>query len=118
MNLAQYLAQSVSGVGVLGAIVGGAAAAAKNYKDHKDGLVTPTEAFYDTTKEAAGAGIATAVSAVAVGIVGGGLAISIGTALVVASGAKYAWDRTMEEVDNSIAKSDADELDEAIAKTA
>ena len=116
MNLAHYLAQSASGVGVLGAIVGGSAAAAKNYKDNKDGLITTKEAVYDTTKEAAGAGIATAISAVAVGVVGGGLMLSIGTAFAVAAGTKYAWDRTMEEVDNSLSKSDADELDEALAE--
>ena len=96
MNLAPYLAQSVSGMGVLGAIVGGSAAAAKNYKDAKDGLITTKEAVYDTTKEAAGAGIATSISVVAVGVVGGGLLMSIGTAVAVAAGAKYAWNRTME----------------------
>ncbi len=115
MDLAHYLAQSTSGVGVLGAIVGGSGAAAKNYKDHKDGLISTQEAVYDTTKQAAGAGVATAVSALAVGAVGGGLALSLGTAFAVAAGTKYAWDRAMEEVDDSIMKSDADDLDEAIA---
>lgn len=115
MNLIHSLSQSTSGIGVIGAIVGGSAAAAKNYKDNKDGLISTKEALYDTSKEAAGAGVATAVSALAVGVVGGGLLVSIGTAVAVAAGAKYAWDRSMEEVDKKVITSDADELDEALA---
>ncbi|MBF0255419.1 MAG: magnetosome protein MamC, partial [Gammaproteobacteria bacterium] len=64
MNLAAHLAQSTGGIGVFGAIVGGAGAAAKNYKDHQDGLISAQEAALNTSKEAAGAGVATVVSAV------------------------------------------------------
>jgi len=116
MNLIATLAQSTSGIGVIGAIVGGSAAAAKNYKDNQDGLVSTKDAVIDTSKEAAGAGVATAVSAIAAGAVGGGLLLSIGTAVIAAAGAKYAWDRGMEQVESQLNKSDADELDAAIAE--
>lgn len=98
-QLAPFLAQSVPGVGLLGAIVGGSAALAKNYKDYKKGSVDAKAASVDVGKETAGAGVATAVSAAAVGAVGGGLAVSLVTALAVATGAKYVWDRSMEQVD-------------------
>jgi hypothetical protein len=49
-NLAQFLAQSASGVGVLGAVVGASGAAAKNIKDHRDGLVDTQSALYDPVK--------------------------------------------------------------------
>lgn len=116
MNLAQHLAQSTSGIGIFGAIVGGAAAAARNIKEFQNGDVTSKEAIYDTTKEASGAGVATAVSAVAATAVGGGLAISIGTAVVVATGAKYVWDLAVVEVEKKVCTKDADDLDQAIAE--
>jgi hypothetical protein len=116
MNLAAYLAQTTSGIGIFGAIVGGAAAAAKNYKDNQDGLVSTKDAVIDTSKEAAGAGVATAVSAVAAGTVGSSLILTVGTALVVAAGTKYAWDRGMEVVDAQLSKRDMDEIDSAIAE--
>ncbi|MEO5342689.1 MAG: magnetosome protein MamC [Gammaproteobacteria bacterium SHHR-1] len=115
MNLAAYLTQSTSGIGVFGAIVGGAAAAAKNYKDNQDGLVSTKDAVINTSKETAGAGLATVVSAVAAGAVGSSLALSLGTAVVVAAGAKYAWDRGMEAVDAQLSKRDMDEIDSALA---
>jgi hypothetical protein len=116
MNLVAYLAQSTSGIGLFGAIVGGAGAAAKNFKDSQDGLVTPKEAVIETSKEAAGAGVATAVSAVAAGAVGSSLLLTMGTAVVVAIGTKYAWDRGMEMLDSQLTKSDMDELDSAVAE--
>lgn len=113
-NLAQYLAQSASGVGVLGAVVGASGAAARNIKDHRDGLVETKDAIYDTGKEGLGAGLATAFSAVAAGAVGGGLAVSLGTALVAATGAKYAYDRGMEQLELRLR--DNDEADEILAE--
>ncbi len=113
-NLAQYLAQSASGVGVLGAVVGASGAAARNIKDHRDGLVETKDAIYDTGKEGLGAGLATAFSAVAAGAVGGGLAVSLGTALVAATGAKYAYDRGMEQLE--LRMRDNDEADEILAE--
>ena len=77
-NLATYLAQNAAGVGVLGAIVGVSAQAAKSFSDHKKGLVDRKQAVQDTGKEAAGAGVATAISAMAAAAVGGGLLLSLG----------------------------------------
>lgn len=116
MNLVANLAQSTSGIGILGAIVGGSAAAAKNFKDNKDGIISTKEALIDTSKEAAGAGVATAVSAVAVGVIGGGLILSIGTAVVVAAGSKYAWDRGLEKVEDKFNGTKFDELDAVVAE--
>jgi len=92
-QLAPYLAKSVPGVGILGAIVGAVGAVSKNAQLLKDGKITQREAALDTTKETAGAGLATAFSAAAVGAVGGGLAISVGVALAAGIAAKYAFDR-------------------------
>jgi len=108
-NLAMYLAQSAAGVGVLGSIVGGSAAAAKNIKDHRKGNVSTNEALYDTGKEGMGAGVATAISALSVGVVGGGLAVSLGTAFVAAVGAKFVWDRAVERVESLSPKEPAND---------
>jgi ABC-type nitrate/sulfonate/bicarbonate transport system permease component len=117
MNLLHTLSQSTSGVGVIGAIVGGAGAAAKNYADFQKGAVSSREAVANTAIEATGAGVATVVSAAAVGIVGGGLALSIGTAVGVAAAAKYGWDKVVERAEDRLSAADADLLDEAVAQT-
>ncbi|OEJ64951.1 magnetosome protein MamC [Magnetovibrio blakemorei] len=95
-QLVTALSHSVPGIGVFGAVVGGSAALAKNLRAREtDGL--STEAIVvDTAKEAAGAGAATALSAVVVGMVGGGLVVSLATAFVAAAAGKYAWDRGVE----------------------
>ena len=96
--LAPFLAQSVPGVGVLGSIVGGSAALAQVLKDKKNGKATSSQVAVNTAKEAAGAGVATAFSAFVVGIVGGGLVVSLGTAVAAAVVGKYVWDRGMERL--------------------
>ena len=101
-QLAPYLAKSVPGIGLLGGIVGGAAALAKNARLLKDKQITGTEAAIDTGKEAAGAGLATAFSAVAATAVGGGLVVSLGTALIAGVAAKYAWDLGVEFVEKEL----------------
>ncbi|HIJ38753.1 MAG TPA: magnetosome protein MamC [Rhodospirillaceae bacterium] len=120
-QLAPFLARSVPGIGVLGGIVGGAAALAKNARLLQEKRVTATEAAVETGKETVGAGLATAFSAVAAGAVGGGLVISLGTALVAGVAAKYAWDRGIEFVEKEFGAkgteivSDDDLLREEIA---
>jgi hypothetical protein len=109
MNLAHFLSSSAPGVGIFGAIVGGSGAAAKNYSDYKNGLVSYKMAVYDVSKETTGAGVATAASAVAAGVVGSSLALTIVTAVGVAAGVKYAWDRGMDSVDTYLILQD-DEL--------
>jgi hypothetical protein len=114
-HLAPYLAKSVPGVGVLGAIVGGAAAVAKNAQLLKAGKVSQREAAIDTGKETVGAGLATAFSAAAAGAVGGGLVVSLGVAVAAGIAGKYAWDRCAEYVEAQV-KSRAPELsDDALA---
>ena len=121
-QLAPYLAKSIPGIGVLGGIVGGAAALAKNVRLLKEKRITGTEAAIDTGKETVGAGLATAFSAVAATAVGGGLAISLGTALIAGVAAKYAWDCGAELVEKELARgkdsavaSDEDILREELA---
>ncbi|OSM08655.1 magnetosome protein MamC [Magnetofaba australis] len=111
-NLAQFLTTSASGTGVLGAVVGGSAAIAKNIHLYNKGLVSPEEAAIDSGKEAAGAGVATAVSAVAAGAVGGGLVVSLGTALVAAVAGKYAWDRGAEYLEDQLRQRSRDDLED------
>lgn len=118
-NLAVFLARSVGGVGVLGGVVGGSAALAKNIKKKNAGEITNREMAIDTGKETVGAGVATAFSAFSAGLVGGGLAISLGTAFIAAAAGKYAWDHGVEIVEAQIKEklqSDMDnEIDEAFA---
>ncbi|CAA7622368.1 magnetosome protein MamC [Magnetospirillum sp. UT-4] len=107
-QLAPFLAKSVPGIGVFGAIVGGAAALAKNVQRVKDQQISTTEAAIDTGKETVGAGLATALSAVAATAVGGGLVVSLGTAVVAGVAAKYAWDRAAELVEKRLLKTGAE----------
>jgi hypothetical protein len=109
-NLAMVLAKSVGGVGVLGGIVGGSAALAKNIKKKKEGTITNREMAIDTGKETVGAGVATAFSAFAAGTVGGGLVLSLGTAFAAAAAGKYAWDYGVEMVESRIELANAKEL--------
>ena len=97
-SLVTFLTQSAAGVGVLGALVGGGAAAARTLAEHKKGLVDRSHVIREIGKEAAGVGIASAASVVAAGAVGGGLILSLGTVLVTATAAKYAWDRGLDKV--------------------
>ena len=102
LHLAPLLFRSVPGGGVLGGIVGGSAAVAKNLKARKDGAhISNAEIAQDAAKEAAGAGAATAFSVYVVGIVGGGLVISLGTAFAAAVAGKYFWDLGMERLEEA-----------------
>ncbi|MBF0193739.1 MAG: magnetosome protein MamC [Magnetococcales bacterium] len=116
-NLAMVLAKSVGGVGVLGGIVGGSAALAKNIKKKRAGEeISNKDMAIDTGKETVGAGVATAFSAFSAGVVGGGLAVSLGTAFVAAVAGKYAWDYGVDFVEEKIKENaqdeEQDELDE------
>nr|CRH04702.1 Magnetosome protein MamC [Candidatus Magnetococcus massalia] len=108
-NLAMYLAKSAPGVGVLGGVVGGSAALAKNLKAKQDGAdISTEEIVIDTSKEALGAGVATTISAYTVGVVGGGLVLSLGTAFAAAVAGKYAWDYGVEKVEQKLQEKAAD----------
>ena len=114
-RFAPYLAKSVPGVGVLGAIVGAVGAVSKNAQLLKEGKVTQREAALDTTKETAGAGLATAFSAAVVGAVGGGLAVSVGVALAAGIAGKYAFDRGAEYLEARIKATQEDVSDDDLA---
>ena len=114
-RFAPYLAKSVPGVGVLGAIVGAVGAVSKNAQLLKEGKVTQREAALDTTKETAGAGLATAFSAAVVGAVGGGLAVSVGVALAAGIAGKYAFDRGAEYLEARIKATQGDVSDDDLA---
>ncbi|HAT51476.1 MAG: magnetosome protein MamC [Nitrospirae bacterium] len=103
-NLAMFLAKSTGGVGILGAVVGGSGALAKNIKRKARHEISQRELIVDTSKEAAGAGVATAFSAFTAGLVGGGLATSLGTAFIAAVVGKYAWDYTLDRIELQTAK--------------
>jgi hypothetical protein len=117
-NLAMVLAKSVGGVGVLGGVVGGSAALAKNIKKKRDGEeISNRDMAIDTGKETVGAGVATAFSAFSAGVVGGGLVVSLGTAFVAAAAGKFAWDYGVEFVEEKIKENaeeeeKGDEIDE------
>jgi hypothetical protein len=110
-NLAMFLAKSIGGVGVLGGVVGGSAALAKNIKKKREGTISNREIAIDTGKEAVGAGVATAFSAFSAGVVGGGLAISLGTAFVTAAAGKFAWDYGVDFVEARMDEDQQTELD-------
>lgn len=117
-HFASYLARSVPGVGLLGAIVGAAGAGAKNLKLLKDGKISQQEAIIDTGKETVGAGVATAISAAAVGAVGAGFATSLGVAVIAAVAGKYAWDRCADYVEAQIAPRGAQTSDDELLSEA
>ncbi len=115
-HLAPYLAKSLPGIGVLGGIVGGAAALAKNAHLLKAGKVTRKDAVIDTSKETVGAGLATAFSAAVAGAVGGGLVVSLGVAVAAGIAGKYAWDRGMEFAEQKIAERRPADSDDELAE--
>ncbi|MBF0336057.1 MAG: magnetosome protein MamC [Alphaproteobacteria bacterium] len=115
-QLAAYLAKSVPGVGVLGAVVGGAAALAKNAHLVREGRMDARGAAIDTAKETAGAGLATALSAVAAGAVGGGLVVSLGVAVVAGVAGKYAYDAGLRFVEDRLAARAPDDGDDGLLR--
>jgi hypothetical protein len=111
--LAPYLAKSLPGIGVLGSVVGGAAALAKNVRMVESGQMTQRDAAVDTAKETVGAGLATAFSAAVAGAVGGGLIVSLGVAVAAGVAGKYAYDRGVELLEGRIAIKDDQALEDA-----
>ena len=104
-NLAMLLSKGTSGLGVLGGVVGGSIALAKNLKKRQNGdAISNREIAVDTGKEAVGTGVATAFSAFTVGVVGGGLAVTLGTAFAAAAAGKYAWDYGVDYVEAQLAQ--------------
>lgn len=93
LRLGPYLAESTVGMGILGAIISGTNAIAKNAERVRTGVVTPTDASLDVDKEALKNGIVTATPFVVVASLGGKLLVSVGLTLMMGTTLKYAWDR-------------------------
>lgn len=98
-RLGPYLAETTIGMGVLGAIVSGTNATAKNAELVRTGAVTPSEAALDVGKEALKNGVVTAATFVAVASLGGELIASVGLTLIIGTTLKYAWDRGYDALD-------------------
>ena len=101
-RLGPYLAETTVGMGVLGAIISGTNAVAKNAERVRLGTITPADAAIDVGKEALKNGVVTAATFVAVASLGGELAVSVGLTLVIGSTLKYAWDRGYDAVDETL----------------
>ncbi len=102
LHLAPCLARSVPGIGVLSGIIGGSATLAKNLKARKDGEdISTFEIVEDTVNKTAWAGVATMFSAYVVGFVGGGVAISLGTAFAATVAGMYAVDWGIERLESA-----------------
>ena len=103
-ELGPYLAETTVGMGVLGAVITGTNAMAKNAELLREGSVTSTEAAADVGKEALKNGVATAATFVAVASFGGELLVSVGLTLVIGTALKYVWDRGYDAIDETIGK--------------
>ena len=100
-RLGPYLAETTVGMGVLGAVISGTNAMAKNAELLKKGSIDPSDAALDVGKEALKNGVVTAATFVAVASLGGELVASIGLTLVIGTTLKYAWDRGYDAIDES-----------------
>ena len=99
MELGAYLAESTAGMGVLGAIVAGTNATAKNAELLRVGAISETDAVLDIGMEALKNGVATALTFGTVAAIGGELIASIGATLVIGATLKYFWDRGAEHLE-------------------
>lgn len=98
-RLGPYLAETTVGMGVLGAVISGTNAMARNAERVRKGAATPAEAVTDVGKEALKNGVVTAATFVAVASLGGELIASVGLTLVIGTTLKYAWDRGYEALE-------------------
>ncbi|GEM_PF-1377343 len=83
----------VSASGTVGAVVGGAVAAAKDIKRVQNGEMTKGEAVADVGKEAVGTGLSTAAGVAVTGALGIGGLLGIVGIVGVAVGTKYLWNK-------------------------
>jgi hypothetical protein len=102
MELGPYLAESIPGMGALGAIVAGTNATARNIQRLRDGAVSESEAILDIGEEALKNGVATALTFAVVGAIGGEVLASVAATLVVGSSLKFLWDRGSDYVEAAV----------------
>lgn len=88
----QYLSRATIVMTGLGAVVGGASAAARNIRRVKTNEIDRREAVADTAREMAGAGVATGLASVVMSTLNAGMAVSLLGTTALAIGAKYVWD--------------------------
>jgi len=87
-----YLSRASLVMAGVGAVVGGASAAAKNIRRVKAREIDRREAVADTAREMAGAGVATGIASVLMSTLNAGMAVSLLGTAALAIGAKYVWD--------------------------
>ncbi len=92
LRVPRQIPQTSLVMGGVGAIIGGAAAAARNIRRMKEEHITRQEAVRDTLKEAAGVGLASTVATAVVGAVGASGVWAVFGAAAAAAGTKYLWD--------------------------
>ena len=83
-------------MGAVGAVVGGAGAAAVDIRKVKNDLMTREEAVTHIVKESAGTGIAVATGTAVAGMLRGGPVLSLVSMVAVATGTKYMWNKTFD----------------------
>ncbi len=86
-------------MGVLGAVISGTNAMAKNAERLRVGSTTEADAALDVGKEALKNGVVTAATFAAVATLGGELVVSVGLTLIIGTAFKYAWDRGYDAAD-------------------
>ena len=101
-QLGPYLAETTVGMGVIGAIISGTNATAKNVERLRKGSVSQTEAVLDVSNEALKNGVATAATFAVVASLGVELVAAIGFTLVIGTTLKYAWDRGHDAVEKDL----------------
>jgi hypothetical protein len=91
-RVTSFVPRAALAMGTVGAVIGGTAAAAKNFRRVSEGEINREEAVKDTVKEAAGAGLATAAAGAVVGAMGATGFFAFLGVVAVATGTKYLWD--------------------------
>jgi hypothetical protein len=89
-------------MGILGAIVAGTNATAKNVELLRQGSISETDAVLDIGEEALKNGLATALTFATVAVIGGELIASVAATLVIGASLKFLWDRSSDYVEKTV----------------
>ncbi len=87
------LPAATTAAGGVGAIVGGAVAAAQDVKRVNQGEMTKAQAAADVGKEAVGTGLSTAAGVAVTGALGVTGLLGLASIVGVAAGTKYLWNK-------------------------
>lgn len=102
--LGPYLAETAVGMGVMGAMISGTNAAAKNVERVRTGSISETGALIDLGNEVVKNGVATAATFAVVASLGVEIVAAVGVTLIVGTTLKYAWDRGRDAVEKDLGK--------------